>query len=309
MAGCENERQMRRALLFFLLAIAWLHAAACPAGRTLSVVVPFPPGGSLDATTRVLADAVAPLMHRPVVIRNVPGASGVIAVREVLSSPSDGCTVLAGTTTAVVLVPLLNPAAGFASTDLRPVAKVGSSELVLIAARSFPPRSISELASYVRSRGTPILAGHPGNESVQAIALDVLRERAGADMVQVAYNGSAHLVSDLLGGHIDIAVVASPAAVPLLRDGRAKIVARLSRQTGYDMDSWSGWFVPATVADAATADLRSALVAVLQDENVQKALLRLGAPTPTADSQDRFPGDIRRTEALYSRMTRSKSRK
>jgi tripartite-type tricarboxylate transporter receptor subunit TctC len=296
---------MRHLLLLILLATACARALACPEGRPLAVVVPFPAGGSLDATTRVLADAVAAVLGRPLVIRNVPGASGLLAVKEVLAAPRDGCTVLAATTTALVLVPLRNANAGFATTSLRPVAKVGASDLVLLAAASFPPRSMAELAPYARRRGTPLSAGHPGHDSVQAIALEMVRERTHAELVPVAYNGSARLVTDLLGGHIDLAVVARPAAEPLVQLGRAKIVATLSRRNGYDVESWSGWFVPAGVPPGATAALRTALLAALDDEDVQRTLLRLGAPTPPPGAQDRFADEIRRSQALYAKLARS----
>jgi tripartite-type tricarboxylate transporter receptor subunit TctC len=297
---------MRHLLLLILLATASARALACPEGRALAVVVPFPAGGSLDATTRVLADAVSPLLGRPLLIRNVPGASGLIAVKEALAAPPDGCTVLAATTTAVVLVPLRNENAGFTARSLRPVAKIGASDLVLIAAASFPPRSVAELAPYARRRGSPLSAGHPGHDSVQAIALEMVRERTHAELVQVAYNGSARLVTDLLGGHIDLAVVARPAAEPLVQhQGRAKILATLSRRNGYDVESWSGWFVPAGVPAAATAALRSALLAALDDEDVQRTLLRLGASTPRPGAQEHFAEEIRRSQSRYAKLVRS----
>src|SRR5262249_26665160 len=103
-----------------------LPVAACPPGRLLSVVVPYPAGGSLDVTTRVVADAAAHRLGRPVQVRNVPGASGLIGAREVANAAKDGCTILSGTVNTMVLIPLLEPHAGFRGSDFVPVSKIGS---------------------------------------------------------------------------------------------------------------------------------------------------------------------------------------
>jgi tripartite-type tricarboxylate transporter receptor subunit TctC len=212
--------------------------------------------------------------------------------------------VLAGAINTVVLVPLLNPKAGFSARHVRPLAKVGSTEVVLVAAADFPASNLVELGELARVRGTALSAGHPGNETVQALALAMLGKRTTPRLVPVPYNGAARLVTDLLGGHLDVAVVAMPVAAPLLKQGRLKVLERLSKRNGFDLDSWSGWFVPAAAPAGATRELTDALLAAMDDEDVQRALLMLGAPAPPWPEQRRFARDIQRTALAYAELVR-----
>jgi tripartite-type tricarboxylate transporter receptor subunit TctC len=285
--------------------LGWLISAAClacPPEQTINVVVPFAPGGSLDATTRVLADEVARVMRRPILVRNVPGASGALGAKDVLSAPHDGCTILAGAVNTVVLVPLMNPNAGFTARDLRPLAKVGHTDVVLIARADTPVHALADLAGYEHALGRPLSAGHPGHETVQALALKLVEATGEAHFVEVPYNGSARLLSDLLGGHLDLAVVALPAVTPLQRQGRIKVVARLTRGQGVSFDSWAGWFVPTSVPAADSHPITEALLTAMDDEDVQRALLRLGAPTPARGEQRRFARQIQQSLARYAQM-------
>lgn len=279
-----------------------LAAAAhpCPADRTLEVVVPYAAGGSTDAVNRLLAQAVSARLKRPVVVRNIPGASGALGVKEVLSAEPAGCTVLAGSINTVILVPLLNRRAGFATQDLRPLAKVGSSDLVLIAAPSFVPGNLQELQEHVRASGKQVVAGHPGRESTQALALDLLEERLGTRFLQVPYNGSARLVVDLMGGTIEVAVVAAPAATPLVRDGRVKALATLNARNGFVLDSWSGWFAPRRATSASTAAVQHALMSALADPAVRRSLQQLGVPAAQPEEQEQFDSDVQRTRRAYA---------
>lgn len=277
-------------------------AVACPASRPLTVVVPYPAGGSLDATTRVIAAAVSERLQREVVVHDVPGASGAIGTREAAAAPTDGCTIVVGAINTLILVPMLNPQAGFRPSDFRPLAKVGRTELAVIAAPSFPPMRLTDLAAHTRSIGRPLNVGHPGNETVHALALALLERRVRAGLVPVPYAGSARMVSDLLGGHLDLAVVAMPVAMPLIHQHRVKTLGSFTPSEGFELDSWSGWFVAAGVPASATQAVQSALLDALNDEDVQRSLLRLGAPTPRRGEQERFAHDVRRSSERYTRL-------
>lgn len=292
----------RRCLAALVTTVLSTAASACPASRPLSVVVPYPTGGSLDATSRLLAAAVSERLGRELIVRNVPGASGAIGAREAMAAPRDGCTVLVGAINTLVLVPMLNAQAGFGIGDFRPLAKVGHTEMAVIAAATVPVAGLSDLAAHTRAIGRPLNVGHPGAETVQALALDLLEERVHAGLVPVPYAGSARMVSDLLGGHLDLAVVALPVAMPLLRQQRIRILGSFTPGEGFELDSWSGWFVAAGVAVSATTALEAALREALRDEDVQRALLRLGAPTPRRGEQERFAEDVRRSSQRYARV-------
>ncbi|HTJ06813.1 MAG TPA: tripartite tricarboxylate transporter substrate binding protein [Caldimonas sp.] len=263
------------------LAVCAASAAACPPERVLSVVVPYSAGGSLDATTRVVAEAVAKRLGRPLQVRNVPGASGLIGAREVASAAADGCTILSGTVNTMVLIPLLDPHARFAPSDFVPVAKIGSTALVLLAGPQVGALRLADLHRDETLLGRTLAVGHPGNDTLQAFAIDSMEQALGMRFIHVPYSGSAPLIGDLIGGRLDLAVVATPVARQLLKLHRVRQVVELDTVAGVAAESWNGWFVPAHTTDAELAPLRRALVAALGDKTVV-AQLRSAGVEPTA---------------------------
>jgi len=237
--------------------------------------VPYAAGGSVDVTTRLVAKAVSARLGRSLLVLNVPGASGLIAVRRLLAAPLDGCTLLGATVNTVVIVPLLNPHAGFSSTDLAPVALVGETEMVLVASAQSELRDMTALDQAVRSART-LRAGHPGADSVQALALNVLEARLRTTFVKVPYSGAGMMVSDLAGGHIELAVLAKPAALPLVKRGVAVMLGTMRLGEGDPLPTWSGWFAARGVASSAVVPVRAAILQSLADPLLAGALAEMG---------------------------------
>jgi tripartite-type tricarboxylate transporter receptor subunit TctC len=304
------NRSPRWACAAALLLSALLHAGpawACDdAGTPLSIVVPYPAGGSMDATTRIVADGVGARSGRSIVIRNVGGASGIVGVRQLLALPADGCTVLAGNLNTVVLAPLLNPHAGYGPADLLPLGKVGMSPLVVIAGPDFPPDRLDQLPAHARNSGVPLSAGHPGTETLQYLALPGIERRLKLRLLKVPYRGSATLLNDLRGGHLDIAVVASPVAAPLAARGQVKILATLSNAgpSAGRIEGWAGWFVAAGTPQASLQMLRGTLEAALADPQVRARLQAVGVQVPTADEQRGFADQIAAETPHYRALLR-----
>ncbi|MBQ1765972.1 MAG: hypothetical protein IIZ92_24185, partial [Aquincola sp.] len=158
---------------------------------------------------RLVADGAGEEAGKTFVLRNVGGASGALAVQQVLRQPADGCTVLAGNVNAVILAPLLMPQAGFQPTDLVPLGQVGSADFLVVAAPGFAAHTLEELPAAARRAGRPLSAGHPGTETLQHLALPLIERRLQLPLLRVPYKGSSVLVNDLIGGHLDIAVEAA----------------------------------------------------------------------------------------------------
>ena len=283
-----------------------LPAAACPPERLLSVVVPYLAGGSLDVTTRVVADAVAQRLGRPVQVRNVPGASGLIGARKVASAAKDGCTILSGTVNTMVLIPLLDAHAGFAPSDFVPVAKIGSTGLALIASTQSGAVRLADLHSEEAGLGRPLAIGHPGNVTLQAFTIDSIEDYLGMHFTRVPYSGSAALIGDLIGGRLDLAVVAMPVAIELLKRHRVRQVADFEAVPGV-AESWNGWFVPVHTPEANTASLRKALATVLGDESVAGRLRSAGVqPSAPSVMTSVFSGEIATETRRYAHSLSSR---
>jgi len=277
-----------------------MPAAACPPEQALSVVVPYPAGGSLDATTRVVADAVALRLGRPVQVRNVPGASGLIGARKVASAANDGCTILSGTVNTMVLIPLLDAHAGFSSSDFVPVAKIGTTGFALIAGTQGSAVHLADLRDAETALGRPLAVGHPGNATLQAFAIDSIEQSLGMHFIHVPYSGSAALIGDLIGGRLDMAVVALPVAHELLKQNRVRQLADLEALPGVAAESWNGWFVPVRTSEPDIAPLRNALVAVLGDESVAGRLRDAGVePSAPGELTSVFSREIAADTTRY----------
>jgi tripartite-type tricarboxylate transporter receptor subunit TctC len=273
-----------------------LGAVACPGDGPISVLVPYAAGGSLDVTTRLVAKAVSIRLGRSIVVMNAAGASGLIAVRRLLAAPLDGCTLLGATVNTVVILPAQNPHAGFSSTDLTPIALVGETEMVLVASVQSGLRDMAALKQAARS-ARALRAGHPGADSVQALALDALESRLQAHFVQVPYSGAGMMVGDLAGGHIELAVLAKPVAMPLVKRGMAVLLGTMRLNENDPLPTWSGWFAARGVASAAVMPVRQAMLQSLADPPLARALTEMGMDL------DRVPA-----EALVDEVARSAHR-
>lgn len=275
-------------------------------GSLVSLVVPYPAGGSMDAVMRLVADAAAEESGKTFVLRNIGGASGALAVQQVLRQPSDGCTVLAGNVNAVILAPLLTSQAGFRSDDLLPLGQVGTSDFVVVAAPGFDAQTLEELPAAARREGRPLSAGHPGNETLQHLALPLIERRLQLPLLRVPYKGSSVLVNDLIGGHLDIAVVAEPVATPLVARGQLKVLARLGQWLPSPAGGqqppllgWAGWFVAAGTPESARQRLQAALLAALSRPALQRQLQALGSEVPDVQQQRRFAATVAADIVLY----------
>lgn len=278
---------------------------ACPLDRALTVVVPYSAGGSVDGTTRVLAESLAKSLRRPIIVRNVPGASGLLAVREVLAAQPDGCTVLAGSLNTVVLVPILNPNANFRSSDLRPLAMLGTTQYHLLTNRRLNAQNMKELHALSNTMSRPLAAGHPGRESLQALALSLLESRTGLRITQIPYSGAAPLLNDLVGGHVDVAVVAGPAAMRLAAHGDAKRIAIISDLDGLEhLESWAGWFVPASVPRQVTIEVENALAEQVNDPGLIEKFKLQDVDLSSASDQAGFARRVALDEQRYGELLR-----
>lgn len=273
----------------------------------VTVVVPYPAGGSMDSTMRIVADAASRATQRSFVVRNIGGGAGTIGVQHVLQQPADGCTVLAGSLTTLVLAPAQIASAGYGPADFQPIGETGQTDYLVLAAPSLPVDRLQDLPALAARRQSAIAAGHPGTESVQYLALPILARQLQIELLPVPYKGSAPMLNDLAGGHIDLAIVASPAGAVAAEQGRAKLLARLSEWMASDaggrtppLESWAGWFVPQAVSERSTAWLRQALLDALAAPEAVQALQRLGLTLPAATAQQDFAHRYARDAQRFS---------
>lgn len=292
---------MCRALLGLGLALVASHASACERD-VVTLVVPYAPGGSMDAVARLVADAATRTAGKSFVVQHIGGASGAIGARHVARSAGDGCTVLAGNLNVAVLAPLHQLQPGYQPEDLVPVAKIGTTEMLVVAAPALQARRLEDLPAAVRRRPAGLAAGHPGAETAQYLALPMIERQLRLRFVHVPYKGGGPMVNDLLAGHLDIAVAAAPAVRKLLDQGRLVALASanewLKRRGEPVIESWAGWFAPASVDEATRKWLQQVLVGVMDLPEVSAGLRALDNAVPSANEQAGFDAEVKASVAV-----------
>src|SRR5262245_59131404 len=198
---------MLRILALGLLLVSG-SALAQTSQKSIQILVPFAPGASSDGISRIIANELAPRLSRQIVVENKPGAGGSLGLMTLAKAAPDGETLGVGATGALVISPHLAGAPPFDPLrELTPIAKLIDVPLVIVANPTTGPKSIKEMIE--RSKATPggITFGSTGTNSGQHLTMELLKKVTGANLVHVAYRGSAPAVTDLVGGQIPLAVV------------------------------------------------------------------------------------------------------
>jgi len=291
----------RRRALAGLLAAALAPHTVRAQGRypdkPVTLIVPNAAGGAADNLARAFAEELAPRLGQPVVVENVGGASGALGAQRVLRAAPDGYTLLFGTTSDMVVTPIANRLAGYAPGDFTPIAKVGVTQMMLVARPGLGVSSVDQLVALARQRANALSVGTTGHASLQAFAAVSLQRAAGIDLLGVPYKGGAPMVTDLLAGQIDLAVGAVPTMLSHVRAGKLVALGVLSDQRaaaapeipsvnesaavkGVQMEIWAGLAGPRGLPAPVLEALSRAVQALLTDKAFIERRARNGDLTP-----------------------------
>jgi tripartite-type tricarboxylate transporter receptor subunit TctC len=262
-------------------------------GKTIKIIVPYVPGGSTDLLARTLGNAVSEKLKQPVIVENVPGASGNIAVSQLLKQPADGYTIFLGTSAALAVNPHLYKANSPYDPlkDLAPIILATKQASQVLVHPSVPVKTMQELTAYLKSRpnqdnyatagnGTP---GHLGNEMYKLMT--------GIEMAHIPYKGGAPALAGLAGGQTTMSIAILPESMALVNAGmlRALAITTLERSPqfpnlptvsesvpGFELISWYGFVVKEGTPKEIVSILNSAFDAALQDASLNKRLSEMG---------------------------------
>jgi tripartite-type tricarboxylate transporter receptor subunit TctC len=219
-AFARDRRRVLTAGLAACAASAW--AQEWVPKRPINLIVPYTPGGSSDIGARMLAPELSQLLGQPVIVENVPGAAGALAMKKLVQSAPDGHTLLYGGMSETLLVPLINPAAGYKPEDLQPIALVGSSPVVLAVRPDFPAQNVDEWVAMLKRQPGKFSYGSAGIGSFAHVMGEVIKEKAGVFVVHIPYRGGQQLLNDVIGGQIDVAISTAANAAGMLAAKRVK---------------------------------------------------------------------------------------
>jgi tripartite-type tricarboxylate transporter receptor subunit TctC len=297
-------------VLLALPAIAPAQTAATWPVKPLRVVVPFPPGSSADAVTRVITVRLSEQLGQQMVIDNRSGASGNIGADIVARAAPDGYTTLVGTTSTHAVAVSLNEKLTYDPVkDFAPVTLFGSSPYIVLVHPSVPVTSMKELVAFAKSRPGQVNYASAGNASLAHLGTELFASMAGVKMNHVPYKSSALSVLDLVAGRIDLLFGTPAPVLPHLRAGKLRALAATSAKRasfvpelptvaesgfpGYELNLWFGLFAPAATPKPIVDRLNAGTLKVLGMAETREALALQGLePAPT-------------TPAEFSRMLRT----
>jgi tripartite-type tricarboxylate transporter receptor subunit TctC len=278
----------RRALVAAgALAPLTAFAQTWPAGVT-RIIVPYPPGGSVDPIARLIQPGLQKRLATTVIVENRTGASGSIGTDMVAKSPPDGRTWLF-TFDNFVLNPFVLPALPFDTiNDLDPVYLLGKAPYVMCTQAQKPYRSLADVLAAARARPGQINYGTPGPGSLGHLATLLLAKRGGAELVHVPYRGGGPALNDAVAGHLELFVGSVAVALPQIQSGALRPIAQMGQQridalpqtptaiesgfAGFTADAWWGFFAAAKTPPALITRFVEELKIVLADDNVSKQI-------------------------------------
>lgn len=235
-------------LAAFLCGISLLAQAAFPE-KTITLVVPYPPGGATDILARKLAGPLGQRLGQPVIVENKAGAGTAIGAAAVARSAPDGYTLLISSNTTFTVNAALKSSLPYDPLkDFESIGLIGSSPLVLLAHPKWPASTVKEVLELSRRDPKGLNFGSFGVGTSAHLAGEMFKVMTGAHMVHVAYKGSAPAMTDLIGGQIALTFDTSVAALPQMASGKVKAIAVTTRQRSPQMPQ-----VP-TVAEAGFPD-------------------------------------------------------
>lgn len=272
--------------MLFCAALTSAHGAEPYPSRTVTVAVPYSPGGSTDYVARTFAKYMTDAYQKPFIVENRPGASGTIAMGYVAKAEPNGYTLLTTEMTTTV-VPTLFPKLPFDPIrDFVPVAQIAEAPYILVVHPQVPAQNLKELIDHAKKNPGKVTFGSGGSGSGPHVAGELLKSVAKIDIAHVPYKGSGPALNDLLGGQIDILITAAPTVAGFIESGKLRAIAVASdkripmmpsvpsaTESGVPDFKVSNWF-GITAPKGTGADIQKSLHGKIQDMLKNPAVLK-----------------------------------
>jgi tripartite-type tricarboxylate transporter receptor subunit TctC len=300
-----------------LVASPALRAQGAWPQRTVTLVVPYPPGGSTDTVARPLAQEWGRVLGHPVVVENRGGAGGSIGADQVARARNDGYTVLLFPTAVFTISPHMMRLPYDVDRDFVPVARVAASDAFVVMHPSVPVRTMREFVDYAKARPGEIRFGSAGNGTITQMQCEMFGDAAGIRLEHVPYRGSGPSFTDLLAGRTQI--ICDPVALPAVRDGRLVPLATFGAQRHPEFPqvptlmelglaergamSWFGIAAPAGTEAAVRERMAVTLEEALKPEPVRRAMA-VGGLWPAFETGEAFATRIRRDREIFGAIVR-----
>jgi tripartite-type tricarboxylate transporter receptor subunit TctC len=307
------------ALAIMLGAVVNAAGADYPA-RNVTLVVPYPPGGGVDAMARVVAAKLSDAFHQQFIVDNRPGAGGTIGTRAVAQAAPDGYTLLLGHTGTISINPSLYAHAGYdPRKDFAPVGLVASMPVALLAHPSFPAKSIADFIAMAKKDPGKFNLGTSALGTGGYMCAELFKAEAGVNVAIIPYKGTAPVMNDLLGGHVPIAFGVLPPALGNIQGGKLRAIAVTSKKRfsllpdvptfdesglpGFEAVLHYGLLAPAGTPKEIVDRLGEELRKLVDIPEVQKQIHNEGGD-PMTSTPAEYAADIDKEETKWGGLVR-----
>ena len=315
---------MRRWNLIFLLMIGIVGSDAGPAlaqrypNKPIRIIVPFAAGGSVDALARVIGQQLSETFGQPIVVENRPGAGGNIGSDVVAKAAPDGYTILQNTVGLAIAPAIFRTLPFDTLSDFTPVTQLVATTLILVASPQLAAKSLPELIALAKSKSRDLNYGMSGVGNPLHLTMEMLKVATGIDIQAVPYRGDAPIMTALVAGEVQVAIVPLAIARPLIESGqiRALAVTRAQRSAvlpdvptigetvpGFESTSWQGWFAPAKTPREIVELVQSGVAKALQVPDVLERL-RTWTNEPVGSRPEQFDAYFKAEVAKFKKVVK-----
>jgi len=325
----RSRRGAGRLVLGATLAVAGALAAAPQAGaedaypsKPITIIVPYPPGGSNDTFARIVAKEIGEALKQTVIIDNRPGASGNTGTGIAAKAAPDGYTLVAVSSSMTTNAAVQDKLPYDAVKSFAPVAMLAQGPFIVAVNNDFPARTPQELVNAIRANPGKFNYASSGPGSVNQFGTELLKAKAGKlAITHVPYRGMGPAITDLIGNQTQVLISSGPSLLPMVRAGKVRAVGITSLQPspvapdlapmasavpGYEFELWWGLLAPAGTPEAAITRLNAAVNQALEKPSVKAAILREGAEAKPGTPR-RFAETIAADVARWKQLARQQN--
>ena len=270
------------------LALSTVASSQGYPSKVVRIVVPYPPGGTVDAVARVIAARLSENLGQQFIVDNRPGANGTIGSNSVAKSAPDGYTLLLQASTFVAAPLLMNNVPYDIEKDFAPISKLGAVPLLVTVNPGVPAKNLKEFMSAIKAEPKKYTFGTSAVGSASHLAQEAIKYDGKLDFMIIAYKGTAPALTDAVGGHISAMVDALPSTMPHVKSGKLRAIAVTSARrlsslpdvptvaesglAGFEMESWYGLWGPAKMSPDLVSKIQQEVAKALKSEQVTRSL-------------------------------------
>jgi len=311
---------LARTLWPVLLCVAVGVQAQTWPSKTVTIVVPFPPGGTTDVLARAVAQKLAPAIGQSVIVENRPGAGATLGAAQVAKAAPDGHTLLMGAVHHTIAPSVYKKLPYSFENDFAPVTTVAVVPNVLVVSAQAPYRSVKELVAAAKAAPQKLSYGSNGNGTAQHMIGTQFQQSTGAQILHVPYKGSGPLTTDLLGGQVDMSFDTITPVLPFIKEGRLRPLAVTTAKRssalpdvptlqeagvpGIAIGTWFGLLAPAGTPKDVVQRLNAEVVKIIQSPDFRKQMADIGAE-PVGNSPQEMTQQIREESAKFAAVVKA----